>query len=62
MGLPRGGGVLLSLADTDKSDAAPMIETLVRLGHPLYATEGTAAFIDRLGHAGATGDEADRPG
>ena len=49
MGLPRGGGVLLSLADTDKSDAAPMIETLVRLGHPLYATEGTAAFIDRLG-------------
>jgi len=49
MGLKPGGGVLLSLADTDKSDAAPMIETLVRLGHTLYATEGTAAFIDRLG-------------
>ena len=26
-----------------------MIERLVRLGHPLYATEGTAHFIDRLG-------------
>jgi carbamoyl-phosphate synthase large subunit len=49
MGLPRGGGVLLSLADADKADAAPMIEALVRLGHPLYATEGTASFIDRLG-------------
>jgi carbamoyl-phosphate synthase large subunit len=49
MALPRGGGVLLSLADLDKADAAPMIEALVRLGHPLYATEGTAAFIDRLG-------------
>ena len=49
MALPKGGGVLLSLADLDKSDAAPMIEALVRLGHPLYATEGTASFIDRLG-------------
>ena len=49
MALPRGGGILLSLADADKSDAAPMIEALVRLGHPLYATEGTASFIDRLG-------------
>ncbi|MFN8537071.1 MAG: carbamoyl-phosphate synthase large subunit [Thermomicrobiales bacterium] len=49
MGLQRGGGILLSLADADKADAAPMIEALVRLGHPLYATEGTASFIDRLG-------------
>jgi carbamoyl-phosphate synthase large subunit len=49
MGLSRGGGILLSLADADKADAAPMIEALVRLGHPLYATEGTASFIDRLG-------------
>ncbi|HEU5330399.1 MAG TPA: carbamoyl-phosphate synthase large subunit [Thermomicrobiales bacterium] len=49
MGLPAGAGVLLSLADPDKSDAAGMIERLVRLGHPLYATEGTAHFIDRLG-------------
>ncbi len=49
MALPKGRGVLLSLADLDKSDAAPMIEALVRLGHPLYATEGTASFIDRLG-------------
>jgi carbamoyl-phosphate synthase large subunit len=49
MGLPLGGGVLLSLADADKPEAAGMIERLVRLGHPLYATEGTAHFIDRLG-------------
>ena len=49
MGLQRGAGILLSLADADKAEAATMIEGLVKLGHPLYATEGTASFIDRLG-------------
>ncbi|HET8630628.1 MAG TPA: carbamoyl-phosphate synthase large subunit, partial [Thermomicrobiales bacterium] len=47
--LPERGGLLLSLADDDKPMAAEMIETLVRLGYRLYATEGTAAFIERAG-------------
>ena len=47
MGLPSKGALLLSLADDDKPEAAEMIETLERLGYRLYATEGTAAFIER---------------
>ncbi len=50
MSLPPRGGILLSLADDDKNEAtAAMIDTLVRLGYRLYATEGTAAFIARAG-------------
>ncbi len=49
MGLSPRGALLLSLADADKPDAVPLIETLVRLGYRLYATEGTAAFIEAAG-------------
>src|SRR5690606_8349440 len=41
--------VLISIADQDKPEAMQMIETLVRLGCNLYATEGTAAMIERAG-------------
>ncbi|HEV2527750.1 MAG TPA: carbamoyl-phosphate synthase large subunit [Thermomicrobiales bacterium] len=49
LALPKESGILLSLADEDKADAIPMIDALVRLGHRLYATEGTAAFLERNG-------------
>ena len=49
MGLRPRGALLLSLADADKPEAVPLIETLVRLGYRLYATEGTAAFIEAAG-------------
>jgi carbamoyl-phosphate synthase large subunit len=47
--IPPGSGVLLSLADEDKSPALPTIRALAELGCPLHATEGTAAFIERAG-------------
>ena len=49
MGLPSHGSVLITLADEDKPDAIEMIRQLVRMGHKLYATEGTAALIERAG-------------
>ncbi len=49
LALPPHGSVLITLADEDKSDAIEMIRQLVRMGHKLYATEGTAALIERHG-------------
>ncbi len=49
LALPPASSILLSLADEDKSDALTMVDALVRLGHKLYATEGTAAFLERNG-------------
>ncbi len=47
LALPPHGSILLSLADEDKNDSVEMVEQLVRLGYKLYATEGTAAWIER---------------
>ena len=49
MALPAHGSVLITLADEDKTEAIEMIRQLVRMGHKLYATEGTAALIERNG-------------
>ena len=49
LALPAQGSVLITLADEDKSEGVEMIRQLVRLGHKLYATEGTAALIERHG-------------
>lgn len=49
LALPPQGSVLLTLADEDKTEAVEMIRQLVRMGHKLYATEGTAALIERHG-------------
>jgi carbamoyl-phosphate synthase large subunit len=49
LALPPHGSVLITLADEDKADAVEMIRQLVRMGHKLYATEGTAALIERHG-------------
>ncbi len=45
---PRSS-ILLSLADADKPHALEMIEQLVRMGCEIFATEGTAARIEREG-------------
>jgi carbamoyl-phosphate synthase large subunit len=47
--LPAKGSLLLSIADKDKAEAAPIAEKLARLGYGLYATEGTAAMLAKLG-------------
>lgn len=49
LALPAHGSVLITLADEDKADSVEMIRQLVAMGHKLYATEGTAALIERHG-------------
>ena len=47
--LPEKGGILLSVADRDKTEAVPLVGKLAELGYGLYATEGTASMIAALG-------------
>jgi carbamoyl-phosphate synthase large subunit len=49
LALPPKGSILLTLSDEDKTDALEMITKLGRMGYKLYATEGTAAMIERAG-------------
>ncbi len=49
MMLPPAGSILLSIADRDKPEAAPIIRRFTECGYKLYATEGTAAMIHALG-------------
>jgi carbamoyl-phosphate synthase large subunit len=49
LALPAGGGLLLSIADRYKAEAAPIVRQLAEAGFRLYATEGTAAMIAALG-------------
>jgi carbamoyl-phosphate synthase large subunit len=47
--LPPQGALLLSIADRDKGEALPLVQRLAQAGYRLYATEGTAALIQRAG-------------
>jgi carbamoyl-phosphate synthase large subunit len=47
--LPRGGSLLVSIADRDKGEAAPLLQELARHGFGFYATEGTARLLRQLG-------------
>ncbi len=47
--LPANGSILLSIADRDKPEAAPIIRKLAEIGYRLFATEGTAAMIEAMG-------------
>src|SRR5665811_976828 len=49
LSLPPKGAMLVTIADEDKAEAEDMISSLVRMGYRLYATEGTAAMIERAG-------------
>ena len=62
MGLQRGGGILLSLADADKADAAPMIEALVPPGPPALRDRGNRRLHRPPWDAGAVRHQADRTG
>ena len=48
LGIPQGCAILLSIADRDKADAIPLVRDLVRAGHRLFGTAGTAALIESL--------------
>jgi carbamoyl-phosphate synthase large subunit len=47
--LPSGGHLLLSIADRDKMESAPIIRRLAAEGFGFYATSGTALMIEALG-------------
>lgn len=49
LSFPRQGSVLVSIADEDKPDGVGMLEMLAKMGCGIYATEGTAAMIERNG-------------
>ncbi len=49
LSLPSRGSILVTIADEDKTEAQEMISSLTRMGYRLYATEGTAAMIERAG-------------
>ncbi len=46
---PRGGGMLVTIADKDKPEAIPVIAKLAKLGFKIYATTGTAAALAQAG-------------
>ncbi|MCT2538033.1 carbamoyl-phosphate synthase large subunit [Aquibacillus koreensis] len=61
--IPMEGSVLLTVADKDKPEAAAIAKKFHQLGFRLYATEGTAAFVEEYGipvnEVGKIGSEGD---
>ncbi|MBX3364316.1 MAG: carbamoyl-phosphate synthase large subunit [Phycisphaeraceae bacterium] len=49
MRLPREGGVFVSVRDADKPAIVPVVRSLMAMGFKVYATEGTAAALNRHG-------------
>ncbi len=47
--LPRSGNLLFSIADRNKKEALPIIKGFHMLNYGLYATEGTAAYLESQG-------------
>ncbi|MFZ3171825.1 MAG: carbamoyl-phosphate synthase large subunit [Carboxydocellales bacterium] len=43
--LPAGGSILVSVADKDKEEVAPIVAEYSNLGFKIYATEDTAAYL-----------------
>lgn len=47
MQLPSGGKAFLSIRDEDKASILPIAQKLTQLGFELWATQGTAEFLNR---------------
>ncbi|HEO64005.1 MAG TPA: carbamoyl phosphate synthase large subunit, partial [Candidatus Omnitrophica bacterium] len=47
--LPTEGKVLLTVKDKDKKQLLPIAKRLTKLGFIIYATEGTAGFLQKNG-------------
>ncbi len=45
----KGQGILLTVRDSDKYDLVPLAERLALLGYDLYATGGTANYLNKHG-------------
>lgn len=46
---PSHGAILATIADKDKEEALPILRGLAEFGYHLFATEGTAHFLERYG-------------
>jgi carbamoyl-phosphate synthase large subunit len=60
--LPTEGAVLLTVNDFDKSAAIKIARDLHRMGFDLYATQGTAAALERAGLPVTAVPKASQPG
>ncbi len=49
IGVPTGGSLLVTIADADKAECVPIIRDFARLGFRLYATGGTARYLQEQG-------------
>ena len=49
--IPDSGNVFVSLRDSDKAEAVPLVERLVKLGFSIYATLGTSTMLRERGIA-----------
>jgi carbamoyl-phosphate synthase large subunit len=49
MKLPTGGGVYITVNDTDKPKILPAAKSLVDMGFTLYATKGTSTYLREHG-------------
>ena len=49
MQMPTSGGVFITVNDRDKSKIAPIAKDLKEIGFTIYATEGTAKFLEKEG-------------
>jgi carbamoyl-phosphate synthase large subunit len=47
--LPPAGNLLATVADKDKAEALPLLQSFAELGFELFATGGTAEFLNRAG-------------
>jgi len=47
--LPREGGVFVSVRQTDKDAIVPAVRSLLAMGYPVYATQGTAETLELHG-------------
>ncbi len=47
--VPTGGSMIATIADADKVEAVPIIREFVRLGFRIFATEGTARYLQAQG-------------
>ena len=49
MQIPDSGNVLLTIEDRDKDKILPVAESFSRIGYRIFATKGTAAFLNQHG-------------
>ena len=49
IGVPNGGSLIVTVADADKAEMVPIVRDFARLGFRVFATGGTAVFLQEQG-------------